>query len=464
MGRLIEDLIRKRAEHNDGILPDLEEISLHQEEIEKIECLEQCCRHLKILLLQHNCIAKLENLSKLKELEYLNVSLNNISKIENLDGCESLKKLDMTLNFVDMDVLKESLESLQGLEFLEDLYLLGNPCADFVGYRQYVTAKLPQLQQLDGHLINPQDRITALQELPVWEKALAEKARDVIIDKAHKAATGYVPPETAHAPETRLSMAREMGKQKAEKEMHERRRMGTEPKEAREIPGAYTARGDIRQCNEGKYVFRMEEIGNEVVFELETPKHLETGLIDVDVNPWYVRVICREKLTQLKLPEEVNVCETSVQRSKTSGFLKIRMLKAAGATVGANRLEPAEHDKRTFEPTSSSSKPGEGSLVALQPENEDVEEDEPRIDASSHGGGKNNGSEKGPTRDRTSLVDTGAGNAGGSTKKKKKYPSNLSLFDLHRDPIQRSGDRSPGLSTPAEDGGGKKQGLVQEVG
>ena len=34
---------------------------------------------------------------------------------------------------------------------------------------------------------------------------------------------------------------------------------------------------------------------------------METGLIDVDVNPQYVRVVCHEKLTQLKLPEEVDV-------------------------------------------------------------------------------------------------------------------------------------------------------------
>ena len=69
MGRITEELLRKRAEHNDGILPDLEEISLHQEEIEKIENIEQCCRHLKILLIQGNAIGKMENLSKLKELE-----------------------------------------------------------------------------------------------------------------------------------------------------------------------------------------------------------------------------------------------------------------------------------------------------------------------------------------------------------------------------------------------------------
>ena len=37
MGRITQELLRKRAEHNDGILSTLEEISLHQENIERIE-------------------------------------------------------------------------------------------------------------------------------------------------------------------------------------------------------------------------------------------------------------------------------------------------------------------------------------------------------------------------------------------------------------------------------------------
>ena len=45
----------------------------------------------------------MENLNKLKELEYLNLALNNISMIENIDGCESLCKLDMTVNFVGLE-------------------------------------------------------------------------------------------------------------------------------------------------------------------------------------------------------------------------------------------------------------------------------------------------------------------------------------------------------------------------
>ena len=91
MGRITQELLRKRAEHNEGILSTLEEISLHQENIESIENLEYYCRHIQILYLQDNIIEKLENLDKLKELEYLNLAVNSISKIKNLEKCESLK-------------------------------------------------------------------------------------------------------------------------------------------------------------------------------------------------------------------------------------------------------------------------------------------------------------------------------------------------------------------------------------
>lgn len=94
------ELIRKRSEHNEGEIATLEEISLHQEKIEKIELLDKVCRQLRIVLLQHNLIERIENVGRLKRLEYLNLALNNIEVIENLQGCESLRKLDLTLNFV----------------------------------------------------------------------------------------------------------------------------------------------------------------------------------------------------------------------------------------------------------------------------------------------------------------------------------------------------------------------------
>jgi len=77
--------------------------------------------------LQNNIIEKIENLNRLKELEYLNLALNNIHFIENLEGCESLKKLDFTANFIDVFDYEKSLENLSKCASLRDLYMTGCP-------------------------------------------------------------------------------------------------------------------------------------------------------------------------------------------------------------------------------------------------------------------------------------------------------------------------------------------------
>ncbi len=58
-------------------------------------------------------------------------------------GCESLQKLDLTVNFVGR---LSSVESLKHNIQLTELFLVGNPCTEFEGYRQYVVASLPQLK------------------------------------------------------------------------------------------------------------------------------------------------------------------------------------------------------------------------------------------------------------------------------------------------------------------------------
>ncbi|MEQ2179742.1 Protein tilB [Goodea atripinnis] len=112
-----EELIRRRAEHNDCEIFSLEEVSLHQQDIERIEHIDRWCRELKILYLQNNLIPRI--------------------------GCESLQKLDLTVNFVG---LLSSVESLKHNIHLRELFLVGNPCTEFQGYRQYVVAALPQLK------------------------------------------------------------------------------------------------------------------------------------------------------------------------------------------------------------------------------------------------------------------------------------------------------------------------------
>ena len=56
-------MVRKRAEHNELEIFTLEEISLHQQNIEKIEFLDKWCRDLKILYLQSNLISKIGKIS-----------------------------------------------------------------------------------------------------------------------------------------------------------------------------------------------------------------------------------------------------------------------------------------------------------------------------------------------------------------------------------------------------------------
>ena len=115
---------------------------------------------------------------KLKDLEYLNLALNNIQKVENLQRCEFLSKLDLTLNFIP----KAGLLSLHSLTYntnLQDLYLVGNPCADWDGYRQFVVATLPQVQKLDGTEIKPSERIASKQVLP----KLTERLRKELVDE-----------------------------------------------------------------------------------------------------------------------------------------------------------------------------------------------------------------------------------------------------------------------------------------
>jgi len=87
---ITREMLRKKSEHNESVLSTLEEISLHQLHIEKITNLDVYCRHLKILYLQDNLIERMEGLSKLKELEYVNFAVNNIGLIEGIRGCESL--------------------------------------------------------------------------------------------------------------------------------------------------------------------------------------------------------------------------------------------------------------------------------------------------------------------------------------------------------------------------------------
>lgn len=172
--------MRKRSEHNELLIGTLEELSLHQENIERIEHIHNWCKDLKILLLQSNLIARIENLNKLKKLEYLNLALNNIEKVENLEALESLEKLDLTLNFIGE---LTSVESLKGNYNLRELHMTGNPCTDFPEYREFVVATLTQLTSLDGTDITRTDQLKALKNLKENRRKIVQRQAEYQIER-----------------------------------------------------------------------------------------------------------------------------------------------------------------------------------------------------------------------------------------------------------------------------------------
>lgn len=73
-------------------------------------------------------------------------------------GCEELAKLDLTVNFIGE---LSSIKTLRGNVRLRELFLMGNPCADFEGYRQFVVAALPQLKVCSLRRAQISEKMTA---------------------------------------------------------------------------------------------------------------------------------------------------------------------------------------------------------------------------------------------------------------------------------------------------------------
>ncbi|XP_036938887.1 protein tilB homolog isoform X4 [Acanthopagrus latus] len=343
---ITEDMVRRRAEHNECEIFSLEEVSLHQQDIERIEHIDRWCRDLRILYLQNNLIPRIENLGRLKKLEYLNLALNNIEVIENLEGCESLQKLDLTVNFVGR---LSSVQSLKHNIHLAELFLVGNPCTEFEGYRQFVVASLPQLKWLDGTEISRSERIRASQGLEevkrqVWEQEkeyLKRRAREK--EEMQRKAAGdekgneerskgcdgrrytdenntapvleenkenqeveenVMSPDLddeqqerefwntpcSFTPESRLEAHRHLEEKRRAKEKEKEKK----PKAPRTL---ITADGRVLNVNEPKLDFCLteDEENNAIVLDLAVYRHMDTSLIDVDVQPTYARVNVKGK-------------------------------------------------------------------------------------------------------------------------------------------------------------------------
>jgi protein TilB len=353
MGRITQELLRKRAEHNDGILSTLEEISLHQENIERIENLEFYCRHIKILYLQDNIIEKLENLDKLKELEYLNLAVNSIQKIENLEKCESLNKLDLTMNFVDIENLKESCDCLSKVPSLREIYLTGNPCEKFKYCRDYIIGRCPQIIIYDGNEVKKSERIKAREMMDFMEKELEKESKQHVIFKQND------PSEkdpNKYSVEYRRKLYKELEQEKLENERKKKEEsskpgLWDEPVIKEVPPPVYKENGEVRICNQGRYdVFLDEDIYTTAIttFRIKLPKFLDTNKIKVDLNPNYVRCDINGKITQWRFDNDIIVEKATVQRSTTTGVLEIKA-PMAYIKPKEDKIKKIEENKKAME-------------------------------------------------------------------------------------------------------------------
>ncbi|KAM7348874.1 touch insensitive larva B [Cochliomyia hominivorax] len=340
MVKITEELVRKKSEHNELLISTLEELSLHQEDIERIENLQNWCRDLKILLLQSNLISKIENLHKLKRLEYLNLALNNIERVENLEKLESLNKLDLTLNFIGE---LTSIESLKDNYNLRSLILTGNPCCDYPNYREYVIATLPQLDNLDCQ------EITLTQKLQV--KPLLKEYRAVIVQEQvnyamkrdeqkirylqHKeeleAKMANIEDEderikvfwnakSENCPEIREDIAK----------FHRKGREtnnGSETVKKSKKPQLFAPCGRPYNLNKPQLPFSLNDEDGEYILKLEVYKFLDTSQINVEVEINYVRVTVKGKIFQIALNDEVKPSDAVVQRSQITGQLVVKVPK-----------------------------------------------------------------------------------------------------------------------------------------
>jgi len=343
MTEITEQLVRSKAEHNEGIIHTLEELTLHQLDIEKIENLHRWCPKLKILMFQGNLISKLENLYRLKELNYLNMAMNCVEIIDDINSCESLEKLDLTLNFVR--VISNFKRNMGSCAHLRQLILTGNPCTEFPNYRDYVIASLPQLSRLDNEEISQTERIQALQSFQLNHKqilfaedeALQKRCEQKRKYQTRLAERGEINPDLEpdedpfwqekdeYTPESKKDTAEYLRLKAAKKDNHKPKIQ--EPKREKRNVRLFDKDGDPLNCNEPKINFEQDEDERFIKITVYTWKSLETGQIDVDLREKYVKILIKGKVLQLVFWEDIIVERSKCERASATGHLTLFLQK-----------------------------------------------------------------------------------------------------------------------------------------
>jgi protein TilB len=230
------------------------------------------------------------------------------------------------MNFITFKGLLK-LDRLTVNHNLRQLFLMGNPCADFEGYRSFIIGTLPQLTHVDGADVTHVERILARQRLQritedLEKAAAAETTAMASVDEI----ASMQPDERPWCAATRILdnevkvITSSLGKQKSQTHL-------------KDTGDTFDALPDdvvdVKQKNQGDFNFKLADSEDETAIELEIKvgTMIDTSLIHVDIHPRLVRVKIKGELLQLKLSDEVATDASVAERSKATGKLLITMPK-----------------------------------------------------------------------------------------------------------------------------------------
>jgi len=228
---------------------------------------------------------------------------------------------------------------------LREIYFTGNPCSDWKGLRELAIAMVDSIDFFDGKDVTHSERIVAKQNL---NDLLVDLNTEIELKKLKEAAKTEPISENAYTRENRKKMYLEAAAEKEEAEKKKHPEKYVPKKEST----AYYPNGEARQCNEGKFEYKLSEWDDPEYsfFEISVPKFMDTSLIDLNLQPKLVSLRIKGKLTQLKLNDEILVEKSEIQRSQLTGKLHIRMPKAS-INSSVIHLKKREEEKKQDKPS-----------------------------------------------------------------------------------------------------------------
>ncbi|KAG9390757.1 Leucine-rich repeat [Carpediemonas membranifera] len=325
MPPITRDLLLKRTEHrfateDPQLLREVEEIALHQQHIKKIELLKEYMPHLTQLLLQNNDIRKIENLTGLPRIKYLNLALNKISRLSGLSRVEDLEKLDLMCNYLYQ---LHEISHLRSLPNLKHLTLMGNPVTDFPDYREYVVLVLgSQLDTLDGTNI-----VTS-------EKVAAELRKDEIMAAAEAWDAKAKPPAIPEDDEERQEHGAVPNNRKARED-----KINSLLEPYKTESGGLAPDGRRLQKNEAGWHWEFAEDSKlqTVTLTVDISPEIQSTAVDIDSEPDHVKLTTKSGnksyLLLLNLPHEVQPSQCHAIRVQCTGQLILTWPVANGTVI-----------------------------------------------------------------------------------------------------------------------------------